>query len=400
MAGADREVVVGLDVGASGIAVAVYNPLAGAGQELAGVGFSPAVGFDKGSIVSMDDAVGSVKRAVADAELRVGIGISFVYLCADIPGMLVQRGCKKIALESRQVLKYRDLLELRKNIFDQTLPAGYSVIQPIDVWYYVDGKLLDFPRHVRGRELKVEAVAVAADGVKMEKMYRCFTEAGLKVKQSVTGPLAAAEAVLDGVERELGVVLVDIGSSMTRAAYINQGVISGMQVFSVGSGHITSDLALVLHTTLEEAEMIKTTYGLNPIAGTITIKPVAGGDARTVPGELAHRVLYSRVEEIMEFISTFMQELKITNTLPGGVVITGGGALLAGLPEMAGEHLAMPVRVGCSKLVSGNIAEQDAYRYINAVGLAHWGARQTPAHREVKGRLGSGIMGRIRHWMQ
>jgi len=392
--------VVGLDVGASGITVAAYNPLAGAGHEWAGVGFSPAVGFDKGSIVSMVDAVGSVRRAVADAELRVGIGISFVYLCADMPGMLVHRGCKKIALDNGQVLKHRDLLELRKNIFDQTLPAGYSVVQTIGVNYYVDGKLMAFPRHVRGGKLKVEAAAVAADGGKMEKMYRCFTEAGLKVKQSVAGPLAAAETVLDGVERELGVVLVDIGSSMTRAAYINQGVISGMQVFSVGSGHITSDLALVLHTTLEEAEMIKITYGLKPIAGTVTIKPVAGGDARTAPGELAHRVLCARAEEILEFIGTFMQELKINNTLPGGVVITGGGALLAGLPEMAGEHLGMPVRVGLSNLVSGHIAEQDAYRYINAVGLAHWGARQTLAHRGVKGRLGSGIMSRIRHWME
>ncbi|MFA7467356.1 MAG: cell division protein FtsA [Desulfotomaculaceae bacterium] len=400
MAGADEKMVVGLDVGESGITVAVYNPLAGAGQELAGIGFSPAVGFDKGSIVSMDDAVGSVRRAVADAELKVGISISFVYLCLDIPDMLVQRGCKKIALDSGQVLKYRDLLEVRQNIFDQNLPAGYSIVQPIYVWYYIDGKLSNYPEEIRGKELKVEAAGVAADSGKMEQIYRCFAEAGLKVKQSVAGPIAAAEAVLDGVERELGVVLVDIGSSMTRAVYINQGIISGMQSFSVGSGHLTSDLALVLHTTLEEAEIIKTIYGLKPMADTVTIKPLAGDVGRNVSGELAHRVLRSRVEEILDFISSFIQKLQITNTLPGGVVITGGGALLAGLPELASEHLTMPVRIGFSRLVSGNITEQDAYRYTNALGLVHWGARQTPAHRGVKGRLGIGIMDRIRHWMQ
>jgi len=337
---------------------------------------------------------------VADAELKVGISISFVYLCADTPNMLVQRGCKKIALGSRQELKSRDLLALRKNIFDHTLPAGYSIIQPVDVRYYVDGKNLDFPWHVRGRELKVEVAAVAADSFKMEGINRCFTAAGLKVMQSVAGPLAAAEAVLDGVERELGVVLVDIGASMTRAAYINQGVISGIEVFSVGSGHITSDLALVLHTTLEEAEIIKITYGLKPIDGTVTIKSVAGSDDRTVTGELAHQVLCSRAEEILEFIVKFMQKLNIADTLPGGVVITGGGALLAGLPEMAGEHLAMPVRVGFSKLASGNISEHDAYRYTNAVGLAHWGVRQKPARRGGKNRLGNGIVDRIRHWVQ
>lgn len=400
MARADRDMVVGLDVGASGIAVAVYRPWAGAGEELAGVGFSPALGFSRGIITGMDDAVGSVKRAVADAELASGTSISYVYICNDIPGMLVRCGSKKYLINGRQGIRRRDLLEARKELFNETLPAGYSVVLLTDEDYCVDGKPTDDPLGARGRELKVEAVAVVADGSRMEEIHRCFSEAGLKVKQTVPGPLAAAEAVLDVMERELGVVLVDIGTSMTRAAYINHRTIKEMQIFPVGTGHITSDLALVLHTTLEEAERIKTAYGLEPVNDGLTVQPVSGGGAISVPGDLAYRVLRSRVDEVLEFVRDFIHSLKLTATLPGGVVITGGGALLSGLPGLAGEHLSMPVRAGSSRLVPGSVPAHEAYRYTNAVGLALWGTRQSTGYRWVKGRLGGGIVGRIRHWLQ
>lgn len=401
MARAETDFIVGLDTGTAGVTAVVLNTAGSAGQELAGVGYAPAVGFARGAITSPEDAVGSIKRAVADAELAAGVQVSYVYVCADVPGMLVLQGTGKYRVGSWRGISRVELLEANNKTLAGVLPAGYTVVQSTGVEYLVDGKPTPSPLGARGRELQVVAASVAARGEWLEEMHRCFSMAGLKVKQTVPGPRAAAEAVLDGMERELGTVLVDIGAGLTRASYINQGSIRAMQVFPVGSGHITSDLALVLHTTLEEAERVKTTHGLKTVRGSITVRTLNGGGDITVPGELAHRVMLSRVEEMLDFISGFVNSLQLTATLPGGVVITGGGAMLAGLPDLAGRTLDMPVRTGIPRLVPASVPEEEIYRYVNAVGLALWAAGQASGYREPKGgRLSAGFMDRIRHWLE
>jgi len=402
LAGSEKGMVVGLDVGASGIAVAVLNSAGGTGQEIAGLGHSPSVGFDKGRVASLDDAVGSVRRAVANAELAAGTNISFVYLCIDLPGMAVKRGSAGRIIEGEKGITRRELLETQRDVFYPPGTSGdHAIVQLVDNRYYIDGKLLDRPLGMKGRELTVEAAAVVAGSEDLEKLNSCFRTAGLKIKQTLAGPLAAAEAVLSGVERELGVVLVDIGAGLTRVAYINQGSIIDMDVFPAGSGHITSDLALVLHTTLDEAETIKTGYGLAQVEGHVRVRPVSGTGERAFPGDLVNRVVHSRVDEILGFVARFVRKLNLTDTLPGGAVLTGGGSLLAGLPELAQKHLAMPVRLGNCRVAPESVPEGELYRYTNAIGAALWGARKAHFTSVVKGRLRRGsIVSRLFNWLQ
>ena len=400
MAKADKDMAVGLDVGASGITVAVLNPEAGAGQEVAGLGFSPSIGFDRGAVTGLDDAIGSVRRAVAEAELTAGVNISFIHLCSDMPDMLVRLGSVKRQIDGSRNMGRRELLETHKQIINACLPAGYAAIQLTGFRYYVDGKPVSNYQGAGGGELKVEAVAVAAGSSRVEELHRCFTEAGLRVKQTVAGPLAAAAAILDEVEQELGVLLVDIGAGMTRAAYINHGSISDLAVFPAGAGHITSDLAVVLRTTLEEAEKVKTIHGLRPVQGHIKVRPISGSGERNVSGDLAHRVIKSRLEEIFEFINGFVRKLDLTDTLPGGIVFTGGGSRLAGILDLAGECLSMPVRGGTCRVVPETVSREESYRYTNAIGLALRGAGQRLATRRARGRMGGGIVDRLFHWLQ
>ncbi len=400
MAGSEKGVVVGLDAGASGIAVAVLNSATGAGQEIAGLGYSPSVGFDRGRVTNLDDAAGSVRRAVAEAELAAGVNITFVYLCIDLPGMGVKRGTATRIIEGKKRITRRELLEIQRDVFFPGTPGDHAIVQLVDNRYYMDGKLLDRPPGTKGRELAVEAAAVVAGSEDMEKLNSCFHTAGLKVKQTLAGPQAAAEAVLSGVERELGVVLVDIGAGLTRVAYINQGSIIDIDVFPAGAGHITSDLALVLHTTLDEAETIKTRYGLARAEGHVRVRSVSGTGERAFPGDLVNRVVHSRVDEILGFVARFVRKLNLTDTLPGGAVLTGGGSLLTGLAELAQKHLAMPVRLGNCRVAPESVPEGELYRYTNAIGAALWGARK--AHLTgVKGRLEKGsIVSRLFNWLQ
>jgi cell division protein FtsA len=233
----------------------------------------------------------------------------------------------------------------------------------------------------------------------VSELQRCLCEAGLKVKQTVAGPLAVAEAVLTGAERELGVVCVDIGAGLTRVAYINHGQLEEMEIFPVGSGHITSDLAVGLHTTLQAAEKIKIQYGLRHIDGHVGVPALSSPGEHNIPGSVVAEIIKLRIEEILDFIKRYIDKLQLTDSLPGGIVITGGGSRLTGLPEMAGAVLGMPVRVGAGRVQAENIPEEEAYRYVSAIGLGLRGSVQEPLARRVRRKTEGGILGRLKTWL-
>lgn len=399
MAGTEIDVVVGLDVGTSGIAIAVMDNGYGAKQELLGLGFSPSIGIEKGVIVDMDAAAGAIRIAVAEAEAATGVNLNSVYASIDMPGMISRRGSVKYSIDNRRRINRRDLQEVRQKLYASILPTDYIVGQLIDIIFRIDGKPVAIPLGYKGKELHIEATVIAVPGDKMEKAQRCLRQAGLKVKQTVAGSLATAKAVLAVVEQELGAVCVDIGSSMTKVAYINHGMLEQMDIYPVGAGHITADLAVGLHTSMEVADAIKCKYGLQPITGHINVQNLSGRNYHTVPGELVNKIIRSRVEEIIDFVNQFITRLQLTSTLPGGVVVAGGGAMLNGLPELGQNYWAMSVRRGHSRGIPENKEEKEMFRYTNAVGSALWGASQKPAACKVEPATEIGIMGRLRNWL-
>jgi len=399
LAATEKDIVVGLDLGSAGITVAVLRGGPLSKREVLGVGFSPSIGIDKGEIINTDDAVGSLQRAVADAELAAGVDISYVYASADVPGM--QLRCASAQFKAgggRDISRWKPQ-EIYRELYRQVLLPDYSVVQLTGIRYYIDGEPVKAPAAARpGNSLLVEALVIMAPTRSVEEKQKCLRQAGLKVKQAVAGPLAVAEAVLSGMERELGVVCVDIGAALTKVAYLNRGLVVDMGIFPVGGDHITADLAVGLRTTLEDAEAVKSKYGLSRVDGHIKVQAMSGA-GHTVPGDLVYTVVQARVQEILEFIKGFIDSLHIDNSLPGGIVITGGGAMLPGLPELAGDYLAMPVRVGSSCLLPESVPEDEVYRYTTAVGLALWGARQGTAVRGARWGAESSILNRIRSWL-
>lgn len=399
MAGAASNIVVGLDIGTSGVAVAVIDAGSGAKHKLLGVGFSPAAGIDRGIVIRAEDAVASIRGAITEAELSAGVQISHVYAGVDMPGMIAGRAGAVLKLDHRRGVTHREICQAHRDLCAAILPEGYTAVQLAGVRYYINGEPVARPRGARGRELKVQACVLAAPGGQVSELQRCLCEAGLKVKQTVAGPLAVAEAVLTGAERELGVVCVDIGAGLTRVAYINHGQLEEMEIFPVGSGHITSDLAVGLHTTLQAAEKIKIQYGLRHIDGHVGVPALSSPGEHNIPGSVVAEIIKLRIEEILDFIKRYIDKLQLTDSLPGGIVITGGGSRLTGLPEMAGAVLGMPVRVGAGRVQAENITEEEAYRYVSAIGLGLRGSVQEPPARRVRRKTEGGILGRLKTWL-
>lgn len=400
MAGTDKDIVVGLDIGTSGIAIAVLENGCGAKQEPLGFGYSPSIGIEKGCILDMESAVSAVKSAFAGVEVLKGVNTGSVYASVDMPGMVAGRGKSRLQFPGKRRITRRDLHEARQQLYQSVLPAGYAVVQVTGVQFFIDAGPVSMPVGCKGRELGMEATVVAAPGEQVEQVRRCLRSAGLRAIQTVAGPVAVTRAVLAGVEQELGVVCVDIGAGMTKAIYINYGRPEHMCIFPVGSGHITADLAVGLHTGMEEAESIKCRYGLDPIVGHINVQNLAGKNLHTVPGELVHRIIRSRVEEILDLVNQFIRQLRLAPSLPGGVVITGGGSRLAGLSELAKEWWDMPVRRGIPRAVPEKGRDDETYRYTTAIGLAMWGAGQRPGTRMPKRSMEGGIVGRFKSWLR
>ncbi|TYO95897.1 cell division protein FtsA [Desulfallas thermosapovorans] len=401
MAGtAQKDVVVGLDIGTSGIAVAVLKCGCGAKQEPLGFGYCPSIGVKNGQAVDIHDAAAAIKKAVSDARAAAGVPFDSVNIGIDGPELVVRHGREKQVMARRRAVDRQDLQNLQHKFSQAVLPADWAIVQLVNADFRIDGKHTARPLGCRGRELEMEATALAVPGSNLETTMLCLHNAGLQAVQSKVGSLATARAVLAAVEGQVGVVCVDMGAGMTRAIFINHGTLRYISVFPVGAGHITADLAVGLHTTLETAEKIKITYGLGSIDEEVRVPNISGTGCNVVSGKLVHRIIRSRIEEILEFVKQFLEHLELGASLPGGIVITGGGARLRGLLKMARDYWEMPVRRGCNTLLVESVPEEEAYRYNTAVGLAlrEPGQGQVPCG--VKRMTEGGLVGRIKSWLR
>ncbi|WP_027366081.1 cell division protein FtsA [Desulfotruncus alcoholivorax] len=398
MAGTETNVVVGMEIGTSGIAVAVINTGFGARQELTGVGFSPSIGIENGSVTRPHELVSSIRRAVADAEFAAGVEIKKIFVSYDMPGMAVHKAVIRHDI-GKHGLSLRELDETLQKLYKSIRNDDHSIVQTIGIRYYIDNEPVLRPENCKGRKLEMKALVVTAPAAPMEALRRCLECSGLKVQQFVAGPLAAAETVLDAAERELGVILVNIGSGLTNAVYFNHGIMKNLGIFPVGGDHVVSDLAVGLHTSLDVARATLMFNGLKDIEGHIELANISGQGEHSVPGDLINRIIRSRIEEIFSFVNdNFIENLKLNASLPGGIVLMGGCSLIDGIAELGESFFEMPVRVGTPRMTPPGITEDEAYRYAGAIGLGLWGSRQIKTYSRIRRRTGGGIFNRLTKW--
>jgi cell division protein FtsA len=437
--------LVGLDVGTSKITALVGEAGDEGELDIIGIGLADSKGIRRGVVVNLEAAVESIKKAIDEAELTAGVEIDSVHL--GLSGAHVKafnsRGVVAVAGKNREITRedVRRAIDAAKAV---SLPTGREILHVLPQDFVVDEQDgIGAPVGMTGSRLEVNVHVVTGSASSTQNVVACVNRAGVAVLDTVLEQLAASEAVLTQDEKELGVALVDIGGGTTDFAIFERGSLWHTGVVAVGGDHFTNDIAVGLRTPIPDAEKIKRRCGcalssmvdedetmevasvggrkprvmarrilseiLQPRAEEIfhllwdeirkagfekmEVASVGGRKPRLMPRRVLSEILQPRAEEIFHLLWDEIRKAGFEKALNSGIVLTGGGAMLEGVAEIAEQIFDLPIRRGAPAGVGGLADHVASPAFATAVGVVMY------AHRNQAGEpartVGAGTFGRV-----
>lgn len=391
------EHIIGLDIGSTAVRIAVGQRLAGekAGVHILGAIEAPAEGVGKGVINSLEDAISAVSGCLEQAERMTGIPIRNVWVGVS--------GSHTISQESKGVIGVsRTDGEIREEDVERAIeaartvatPPNYEILHVLPRTFTVDGQGgVKDPVGMTGIRLEVDAQIVQGLSSQIKNLTKCIFRAGLEIEDLIYSPLATALAVTTPRQKELGVLVANIGGSTTSMAVFEEGDLLHTAVLPLGSQHITSDLAIGLRTSIDVAERLKIEYGTarpSEVAKgeTVDLAALGADNPETVSRKYIADIIEARTEEIFEKMEKELKKIARDGMLPAGVIFTGGGARLAGLVDLAKKKLRLPASLGYPIGIQAITDRAHDLVFSTAIGLVLWGA-------EVHGRERAPAWGRL-----
>jgi cell division protein FtsA len=400
--GRTQDLIVGLDVGTTKICAVIAAPRANGGLDIVGVGAAPSRGLRRGVVVNIDSTVEAIRQAVAEAEQMAGAEVSAVY--AGIAGGHIRsvnsRGVVAVSGKDREVSR-ADVDRAVEAARAINVPQDREIIHVLPQTFQIDdADGVREPIGMSGVRLEVEVHIVTGAVTSVHNVVRSVNRAGLTVQDVVLEPIASAEAVLYPDEKELGVLVIDIGGGTTDLALFRDGAVWHSAILPLGGDHITNDVAVGLRTPMADAEDLKKRYGcaltaLVPAEETVDVPSVGGRKPRQLSRQVLSEIIQPRVEEVFTLVARELSRAGFAEAATAGVVVTGGTAILQGIPELAESVFDQPVRRGVPNNVGGLADVVRSPVYATAVGLALYGARrQTPAPAAWTDGSSGGTLGR------
>ena len=378
------QTVVALDIGTTKICTLVAevgSSLEGA-MRIVGVGTVASKGIRRGVVVDVGEATAAITEAVHRAERTSGYEIASAYvgLAGSHINAINSRGVVAISRGERGVrpLDVDRVLEAARAI---DIPQNREILHVIPRSFTVDGDdgVRD-PVGMQAYRLEVEAHIVTGATSSIRNLIKCVQNAGIQIDALVLEPLASGETALTDIEREMGVVLVDIGGGTTDIAIFIEGSIWHTVVLSTGGEQLTKDIAVGLRTPFDAAEETKIKYG-HALPHTImpheTVKVNAFGEdgQQQISRQFLSEIIEARAEEIFEIILKEIKRSGYDGLLPAGVVLCGGTAELPGIRDLAREVMGLPVRIGEPKDLQGLVDTLQSPAFATSVGLLGWGIK-------------------------
>lgn len=380
-----KDFIVGLDIGTTKICCIVGEVAEGGPNpviDIVGIGTAPSTGLRKGVVINIDSTVESITKAVEEAELMAGVEISTVY--TGIAGGHIKsfNSSGVVAIKDREINE-QDVQRVIDAAKAVAIPLDREVIHIIPQEYLIDEQdgIRD-PIGMSGVRLEAKVHIVTGAVSSAQNIIKCANKAGLNVAEICLEPIASSEAVLSQDERELGVILIDIGGGTSDIAIFREGAVVHTGVLALGGNHITNDIAVGLRTPQQEAEKLKIRHGcalasLVKPEETIEVPGVGGRKPRILARRLLAEIIEPRVEEIFSLIHQEVQRSGHADLLSGGVVITGGSTLLEGMPEAAEFIFEMPVKRGIPQNIGGLRDVVNSPKFATGVGLLRYGGRNS-----------------------
>jgi len=387
----DAPVIVGIDVGTTKICTLVASLEESGKMRILGVGIEPSQGIRKGSVVDLNAASQAIARSIEKAERTSGLEIdsALVSLAGSHVSSINSKGVVGV---SGRTIDYDDIMRAIDAARAVSIPHNREVIHVIQRSFTVDGQEgIRMPIGMHGYRLEVEAHIITAASATVDNLRQAVAAAGAHVSQFVLNPLASGEVVLSETEREMGVVVCDMGGGTTDLAIYIDGDVWHTSVLGVGGNHITSDIAHGLRLPQPEAEEIKLQHG-HALQSAVGIEEYflvrAFGEeepVRVSRKDLVH-IIEARVEEIFSLVLQEIKRSGYDGLLPAGMVLTGGSSALPGIRQLASQVLGLPVQVAQPKDLSGMIDHLQSPAYATSVGLLSWASMMSEFAQEPVAR--------------
>lgn len=392
---ARQRIIAGIDIGSSKTATVIASC---SDEEenvrIIGVSSIPSKGIRKGQIVNIDEAASGVVNSVEAAERMAGYNLSQALVSVGGPQLVSQNSKGVVAVaEPEGEITPADVERVIEAARAVSLPSSREVIHVIPRSFTVDGQQgIKDPVGMSGVRLEVETHIITGSATAMRNLAKCVSEVGADVQSLVAAGLASAEAVLTETEKELGVVLLDIGGGTTNVVIFVEGSPFYTTVLPIGAKNVTNDLAIGLRLSLETAEKIKLALkkrekeeenqGSEESDEIDLAKLGIFEETKTVSRKtLIEGIIRPRLNEIFTMVGLEIQKSGAGGLTPAGVVICGGGAQTIGASQAAKKMLSMPVRIGCPQRISGLIDDIQFPEFATAAGLIlySFGTEEVPA---------------------
>lgn len=401
--------VAGLDVGSSKTCAVIAEAVGedrSVGAKVLGVGLARTSGVRRGLVRDIEETTRSIAGALRDAERMAGVRAPPVYcgVAAENVRTQLTNGLVSVAAEE---IKTSDIRRVHEVALSVSLGDEHELLVPIPQEYTVDkqGGISD-PVGMNGMRLEVEMRLVSVQKRAAQNLRKAVERAGYRVVELVLEPVAAAYAVLSEEEKELGCALVELGAGSTTVAVFHDDKLRHLSSDRCAGSYVTSDLVHGLSVTQSDAERLKERWGVayTPLVDPDDVVELAGTPgqgARQVKRELISHIVHQRIDEIFQRVLDQIEMAGYAGRLPAGIVLTGGGAHLAGVVELGREVFATPVRKGVpERNIKGLVDSVQAPRYAVPVGLALYGV-----HSKVQGDAlnDSGVdkvLGPVKRWLQ
>ncbi|AAU50056.1 cell division protein FtsA [Burkholderia pseudomallei] len=400
-----KDLLVALDIGTSKV-VAVVAELKGEGHyEVIGLGQSESKGLKKGVVVNIEATVQSIQRALEEAELMADCKITNVF--TGIAGSHIRsfNSSGMVAIKEKEVTQ-TDVARVIETAKAINIPTDQQVLHILTQEFIIDGQEdVREPIGMSGIRLEVKVHIVTGAVSAAQNIVKCVRRCGLEVNDLILQPLASSLAVLTEDEKDLGVVLVDIGGGTTDIAIFAEGAIRHTAVIPIAGDQITSDIAMALRTPTPDAEDIKVGYGIAKQAladpdEMVEVPGLGERGPRTLSRQALAAVIEPRVEELFSLVQQVVRESGYEELLSSGVVLTGGAAMMPGMVELGEDIFLKPVRIGAPEYAGGLSDVVRNPRYSTAMGLLVEGSAQRMRGRKVAVQSGSAgqIFSRMKEW--
>jgi len=398
---ARSDVVCGLDIGTTKTAAVIATLVRDGPVDIVGFGVAPSSGLRKGVVTDLEETVKSIEAAMEAAERMAGVHVShaFVGVTGEHVKSLNSHGIVAVSGEDREVgpLDVKRVVDASTII---TLPAERQLIHTLPREYVVDGQNgITDPVGMSAARLEVDTHIVTAGSSFVANVLKCVHRAGIEPNGVIFEPLAAGAAVLLPEERNAGVVLLDVGGGTTDVAVYWGGGVYHTWTVPVGGDLITNDIALGLKTSHGEAENVKLAFGTADVAAdladaTFEVKAVSGRTTRPAAKHFLRQIIVARMTEIFKIVRSNLAENCPPEVMLAELVLTGGGAELAGIDALAADIFDLPARIGTPMRVGGLTEAIKHPAYAAVVGLVLFGAKSEGAVQPARTN-GKGVWHRV-----